>query len=388
MPPSAQGKRPSSVLSPDELVRYGRQLTLPEVGSDGQRLLKSSSVLVVGVGGLGNAAATYLTSAGVGRMGLVDGDSVEASNLHRQFLFSGSDVGRNKAAAAGARLAEVNPNVEILQFPARLTPANAMDVLGGFDVVLDATDNLPSRYLISDACVLLGKPDVYASALRLDGQASVFCYPGGPCYRCLQPRPPPPETVESCEEAGVLGVVPGVMGTVQALQATLILLGKGSPLVGRLLVFSAQNSSFEEVRIKKDPSCPACGTNPTIKALADYDDFCGTKTAAGGHPFDVEPAELERSIGRGRSPLLLDVREPYEYEICHLEGAKLIPMGQIPRRLGELEKAGDIVVYCHHGVRSAKVAAFLREAGYSRVSNLRGGLEAWRQQVDPGMPGY
>jgi molybdopterin/thiamine biosynthesis adenylyltransferase/rhodanese-related sulfurtransferase len=375
-------------LSPDELIRYGRQLALPEIGEAGQRRLKSSSVLVVGVGGLGSPAATYLAAAGVGRLGLVDGDVIEQSNLHRQFLFSDLQVGQMKAEVAKARLSQVNPNTEVVSFPLQLDSSNAMETISGFDVVVDATDNLPSRYLISDSCVMAGKQDVYASALRFDGQASVFCAPGGPCYRCLYPQPPPPESVESCEEAGVLGAVPGVMGAVQAAQAISILLGKGSPLVGRLLVFSGLDSSFEELRIRKDPRCPMCGPNPTIKKLLDYYQFCGMKAAPDDKGFDIGPLELEESIRRGQRPLLLDVREPYEYEICHIKGAKLIPVGQIPRRMVELDSSRAIVVYCHHGVRSANVVRLLREAGYAKAKNLRGGIEAWRQQVDPDMRAY
>lgn len=381
------GRKPPD-LSPDELIRYGRQLALPEIGKAGQLRLKSSSVLIVGVGGLGSSAATYLAAAGVGRIGLVDGDVVEKSNLHRQFLYSDSQVGQMKVEVAKARLSQVNPNTDFISFPLRLDSSNAVATMGGFDVVVDATDNLPSRYLISDACVILGKPDVYASALRFDGQASVFCAPGGPCYRCLYPRPPPPETVESCEEAGVLGVVPGVMGAMQAVQAITILLGKGSPLVGRLLVFSGQSSSFEELRIRKDPGCPMCGPKPSITGLIDYDQFCGVKAKPSDKEFDVGPLELEESIKRGDAPLLLDVREPYEYEICHLVGAKLIPVGQLPRRMDELDSGRSIVVYCHHGIRSAWAVRLLRDAGYREARNLSGGIEAWRQQVDPEMRAY
>lgn len=387
MPPNSPMLRRLPGLSPEEMARYQRQMVLPEVGVAGQRRLKSSSVLIVGVGGLGTPAATYLAAAGVGRIGLVDGDTVERSNLQRQVLFAESHVGRLKADVVKARLSEVNPNIDAVSLPRRLDSTNALKIIRGFDVVVDATDNLPSRYLISDACLLAGKLDVYASAARFDGQASVFCAPDGPCYRCLHPRPPPPESVESCEEAGVLGVVPGLMGLVQAAQAINILLGTGSSLVGRLLVFSSQSSTFEELRIRKNPSCPACGQDPTVKRLVDYDEFCGTKAAA-GRAFDIEPLELEASINRGERPILLDVREADEYDICHLKGARLIPLAQIPQRLNELDPDQAIVVYCHYGVRSVKATELLRNAGYRRAANLKGGIEAWRQQVDPEIPEY
>lgn len=388
MPKGRPTARKAPSLSIDELIRYERQIALPEVATAGQLRLKSSSVLVVGVGGLGTPAATYLAAAGIGRIGLADGDVIEKSNLPRQFLFAESDVGRMKVEVAKARLSQVNPTTDVVTFPTRLDSSNAMKVMRSYDVVIDATDNLPARYLISDACVFSGKLDVYASALRFDGQASVFCAPEGPCYRCLYPQPPPPESVESCEDAGVLGAVPGVMGLVQAIQAINVLLGEGSPLVGRLLVFSGRDSTFEEVRIKKNPGCPVCGRSPTNRGLIDYEEFCGTKVAGGAAALDIEPSELDESIRRGEKPILLDVREPYEYEICHLEGAKLIPVGQIPDRMKELDPSRSIVVYCHHGIRSAAVTRILRGAGYAGVTNLKGGIEAWRQQVDPSMPGY
>ena len=388
MPRSGSRERKPHALSSDESMRYQRQLVLPGIGAAGQLRLRSSSVLVVGVGGLGTPAATYLAAAGIGRLGLVDGDVIERSNLHRQFLFSESEVGRMKVEVAKARLAQVNPNTEVVPFPVRLDTTNAIETMESYDVVVDATDNLPSRYLISDACVLSGKLDVFASALKFDGQASVFCAPEGPCYRCLRPRPPPPESVESCDVAGVLGAVSGVMGAVQAIQAISVLVGKGSPLVGRLLVFSGQDSTFEEVRVRKSPDCPVCGPNPTIRGLIDYDSFCGSKASKADKTFDIEPLELDESIRRGERPILLDVREPYEYAICHLEGAKLIPVDQIPQRMKELDSTRSVVVYCHVGVRSARVTKILREAGYLRAVNLKGGIEAWRQQVDPSMRGY
>ena len=373
-------------LTLEETVRYGRHLVLPEVGVDGQRRLKESSVLVVGVGGLGNPAATYLASAGVGKIGLLDNDSVEASNLQRQFLFSESDLGKNKASVAKSRLHLVNPNVEVEAIQTRLTSSNALGIIRNFDLVIDATDNLPSRYLINDSCVFLSKPDVYASALRFDGQASVFDARKGPCYRCVYPQPPPPESVESCEEAGVMGVVPGMMGGVQALQAINILLGRGSPLYGRLLVFSGLDSTFDILRIKKDPLCPVCSETPTITKLVDYEEFCAGRTTASVP--EIGPSELSRKLDTGYDPLLIDVREPFEYEICHLRNSKLVPLGQLRQRLQELERDRPMVVYCHHGNRSATAVRLLRQEGFAKAVNLKGGIEAWRKLIDPRMHAY
>lgn len=383
MPQQTKPKRPQPPLTSDEMVRYSRHLALPDIGIAGQRKLKSSSVLVVGMGGLGTPAAVYLAAAGVGRIGIVDSDKVEESNLHRQFLFSESDVGLNKTDVAKSRLLQVNPNTAVEAFQLRLDSSNAKHILRGFDVVVDATDNLPSRYLINDACVLLGKPDVYASALQFDGQASVFFARKGPCYRCLYPEPPPPDQVESCEQAGVLGVVPGMMGTLQAVQAISLVLGRGSPLVGRLLVFSGLDSSFNELTFRKDPRCPVCSKNPTIRKLIDYEAFCGSGGRAEGQPADITPIALKASIEGGTRPLLLDVREPYEHRICRLEGSKLIPLGQLSERMRELDRNRDIVAYCHHGNRSAVAVQLLKRAGYERVRNLEGGIEAWATQVDP-----
>jgi len=375
-------------LTKDEMARYGRHLVLHEIGIEGQRRLKASSVLVVGVGGLGTPAATYLVAAGVGRVGLVDGDVIEKTNLHRQVLFTESDVGKKKVLVAKSRLLKTNPNVKIEAIPVRLDSSNALELFSRFDLVVDATDNLPSRYLISDACVLLGKPDVFASALGFDGQASVFYSREGPCYRCFYPQPPPPETVESCENAGVLGVVPGIMGSVQAVQAINLLLHNGSPLIGKLLVFSGIDSSFVQIRIKKNPDCPVCGSNPTIKKLIDYEQFCGTRRQSDDSNLDIDPVELKESMSHGAKMILLDVREPYEYEICHIRGSKLIPLGELSKRLHELEKDREIVVYCHHGNRSATAMNLLRKEGYTNSRNLKGGIDAWRVRVDPTMRSY
>jgi adenylyltransferase/sulfurtransferase len=361
---------------------------MPEVGLDGQRMLKGSSVIVVGAGGLGIPASVYLAAAGVGRIGVVDGDVVELSNLHRQFLFSEADVGRRKSELIRGRLLEINPNTRVDAYDEKLDSSNAMDVLRPYDVVVDATDNFPSRYLINDACVLLGKPDVYASVFRFDGQASVFSTRGGPCYRCLYPEPPPPESVQSCAEAGVFGVLTGIMGSVQATQAINLALGRGAPLAGKLLLFNGLETSFNELKIRKNPSCPVCGPNPKITRLIDYEEFCGVKREAYADLPETEPLALKAIIDKGENPLLLDVREPYEYQLCHIEGAKLIPLGQLPRRLTELDRQGDIVAYCHTGERSANATMFLKSSGFNRVRNLKGGIKAWTEQVDPELPQY
>ncbi len=324
----------------------------------------------------------------MGGLGLVDHDIVEMPNLQRQFLFGEADIGRKKVEVARAKLHHVNPNVKIEVYGRKLDSNNALEVIRGYDVIVDATDNLPSRYLINDVCVMLGKPDVYASVLGFDGQASVFYAPEGPCYRCLYPDPPPPESVKSCEESGVLGVLPGVMGGLQATQAIQILLGKGSPLVGRLLVFNGLDISFDEVKVKKDKDCAACGPAPSITKLIDYEDFCGLKGKAKPLEFDVTPLELKASMNGGGRMVLLDVREPYEYELCHLEGAKLLPLVQLTARMNELDKGVEMVVYCHVGVRSTEAVALLRKSGFSNARNLQGGIDAWARQVDPTMPRY
>ncbi|QQG48392.1 MAG: molybdopterin-synthase adenylyltransferase MoeB [archaeon] len=377
-----------AALSPAEGQRYSRHLVLPEVGRDGQRKLKVSSALVVGVGGLGSPAAVYLASAGVGRIGLVDDDVVSLPNLQRQFLFSEADVGRKKVEAAAKRLALTNPYVKVEPHDIHLNSDNALEVIKKYDLVIDATDNLPSRYLVNDACVLLGKPDVYASVLGFDGQASVFWAPQGPCYRCLFPRPPPPGEVKSCEDAGVLGMLPGVMGSLQAVQAIQLLLGKGSPLVGRLLVFNGLETSFDEVRTKKGPACPVCGPSPSITKLIDYEEFCGTKAKAAPVEFNISPKELKAVLDGGRQLVLVDVREPFEYDICHIEGSTLVPLGQLVKRKGELDSNKETVVYCHVGVRSTQAVGFLRREGFKNVRNLSGGIDAWSTQVDPKTPRY
>lgn len=361
---------------------------MPEVGPAGQRKLKASSAVVVGAGGLGIPAAVHLTAAGVGRIGLVDGDTVELSNLHRQFLYSARDVGMSKVEVACDRLAKLNSNVEVVPYRVRLDSSNVVRILGGYDVVIDATDNFPSRYLINDACVMLGKPDVYASVLRLEGQASVFFPPGGPCYRCLYPTPPPPDEVQSCSEAGVLGVVTGIMGGLQAAQAINIMLGRDPTLVGRLLLFDGHDTTFVELKVKRNKDCPVCGIDPKEVGLIDYERFCGLKTAHQSELEEIDAPSLKRSLDSGLSVDLLDVREPNEFEICHLKGSKLVPLGQLAGRLGELRKDIDTVVYCHTGVRSARAAEFLKMNGFKRVRNLKGGIKSWSELVDPMMPTY
>ena len=358
------------------------------MGPEGQMKFKQSSALIIGLGGLGIPAAVYLASAGVGRIGLVDLDHVNMANLQRQFLYSQKDVGRRKVDVVAEKLADINPNVRISSYNLRLESTNAMDVIREYDVIMDATDNIPTRYLINDACVLLGKPDVYAGVLGFDGQASVFNPPRGPCYRCLFPKPPVPDSVKSCEEAGVLNVVPGIMGTIQASQAIAIFLGKGAPLIGRLLCFNGRDNYFDEVKFRKNSSCAVCGSKPTISELIDYEEFCGSTRKATIPEFDITTAELKTSIDSGKRLLLLDVREPFEYSICHIEPSTLIPLEELSNRAGELKKDDEIVVYCHVGIRSASAVTLLRQNGYSNVRNLQGGIEAWALRADPKMPRY
>jgi adenylyltransferase/sulfurtransferase len=375
-------------LSNAEKARYSRHLVMPEVGEEGQRRLKAASVIIVGAGGLGIPAAVYLAAAGVGRIGIVDGDVVELSNLQRQFLFSQADVGRRKADVLKSRLMSINPNVRVDVHTEMLDSSNAMKILAPYDMVVDATDNFPSRYLINDASVMLGKPDIYASVFRFDGQASVFSTKEGPCYRCLYPEPPPPESVQSCAEAGVFGVLTGIMGSVQANQVIDIALGRGAPLAGKLLLFNGLETSFNELKIRKNPNCPVCSPKPRITKLIDYEEFCGIRKEARTGIPETEPRALKAAIDAGKAPFLLDVREPYEYKLVHLEGAKLIPLGQLPERLSELDKESEIVVYCHSGERSATATTLLKSSGFANVKNLKGGIKAWAEQVDTRMPVY
>jgi adenylyltransferase/sulfurtransferase len=387
-------------LSPDEIARYSRHLLLAEVGLSGQKRLKASSVLLVGAGGLGSPLALYLAAAGVGRIGIVDFDVVDHSNLQRQLLHGTKDVGRPKLDSARDRIHDVNPHVEVVGFETALSSANALDILRDFDVVADGTDNFPTRYLVNDACVFLGKPNAYGSIFRFEGQASVFDARRGPCYRCLYPEPPPPGLVPSCAEGGVLGVLPGIVGSIQAIETIKLLLGQGTSLVGRLLLFDALDMKFREMKLRKNPDCVVCGPNPTVTELIDYREFCGIAPPPSaealaeieqrrGKDWEISPVDLKVALETGQPLYLLDVREPHEAEICTIPGtARLIPVGTLADRIGEIATDDPIVVYCRSGVRSARAFDTLRTAGFSDLRNLRGGILAWSRDVDPTVPQY
>lgn len=375
-------------LSREEILRYSRHLLLPEVGVDGQRRLKAARVLAVGAGGLGSPIALYLAAAGIGTLGIVEFDLVDVTNLQRQVLHGTPDVGRPKLDSAAARLADLNPHVVVERHAERLTSANALDLLGRYDVIVDGSDNFPTRYLVNDACVLLGKPLVYGSIFRFDGQVSVFDAQRGPCYRCLYSEPPPPGLVPSCAEGGVLGVLPGIIGSLQALEVLKLVLGVGDPLVGRLVLFDALRLRFRELGLRKDPECPICGPAPTIRALIDYEAFCGIGAPSAPSATELDPRALREALARESPPALLDVREPHEYDIVHLEGSTLIPLRELPRRLTELDPRRDLVVLCHHGARSLQAVELLRGAGFSRARSLAGGIDAWAETIDPGMARY
>ncbi len=382
---------PSDALSRDDLRRYSRHLLLPEVGVAGQKRLRRSKVLLVGAGGLGAPTALYLAAAGVGEIAMVDFDEIELSNLQRQVLYTTADLGRPKLDAAKDRLEALNPGVRVVPVPGRLTSENALDLLGRYDVVVDGTDNFPTRYLVNDACVLLGKPAVYGSIYRFEGQASVFDAKRGPCYRCLYPEPPPPDLVPSCAEGGVLGVLPGLIGLIQATETIKLLLDVGEPLIGRLLLYDALAMKFRELKLRKNPSCVICSPNATQKGLIDYPAFCGvapsTAAAASGLP-SVTPEELHDELAAADPPMLLDVREPNEWEIVHLPNAHLIPRGELADRLNELTSARRVVVYCRTGGRSAQATQLLIDLGFANVRNLTGGITAYAQKVDPSLPTY
>ncbi len=385
------GREAGKPLSPEELLRYSRHVVMPEVGLDGQLKLKQAKVLCIGAGGLGAPLSLYLAAAGVGRIGIVDFDFVDASNLQRQVLFSTSDVGRPKTEAAAERLRGLNPNVQIDALQTRLTSENALDILKDYDVIVDGTDNFPARYLVNDACVLLGKPNVYGSIFRFEGQVSVFGAPGGPCYRCLYPEPPPPGLVPSCAEGGVLGVLPGIVGALQAAEALKLILGQGDSLAGRLLLLDVLTMTFRAMKLRKNPACPVCGEHRTVTKLMDYTEFCGirgeeTSSMATNVP-EMTPRELKSRLDRGDDLFILDVREPQEYQICHLNGL-LIPLGEIPQRVGELDRSREIVVHCRSGKRSADAVEFLRRAGFQKIWNLKGGILAWSDEVDSTVPKY
>jgi len=376
-------------LDASELARYSRHLTLPNVGLDGQRRLKRARILIVGAGGLGSPTALYLAAAGIGTLGLVDFDVVDATNLQRQLLHGTKDVGRSKLDSAVDRLADVNPNVRVERHETRLTSANALGILRDYDIVIDGTDNFATRYLTNDACVLLGKPNVYGSIFRFEGQASLFATPDAPCYRCLYPDPPPPGMVPSCAEGGVLGVLPGLVGTIQATEAIKLVLGIGQTLAGRLLLIDALTMQFRTVRVKKDPACPACGTR-TITQLIDYDEFCGTPggDVPDGPMQEITPGELDALIRSGADFDLIDVREPNELAVAAIPAARLIPLGQFANAIGTLDRARDIVVMCRSGKRSATAVRALQDAGFTRVKNLAGGILRWSDDVDPSVPKY
>jgi len=381
-------------FSNDEIARYSRHLIMPEVTLEGQKRIKAASILCIGTGGLGSPIALYLAAAGIGRLGLVDFDVVDFSNLQRQILHGTDDVGRKKLNSAKDRIKAVNPNVQVDLHDCLFRSENAMQIVRDYDIVVDGTDNFPTRYLSNDVCVLARKPNVYGSIFRFDGQCTVFApHLGGPCYRCMFPEPPPPGMVPSCAEGGVLGVLPGIIGVLQAIEAIKLILGIGDSLIGRLVSFDALKLGFREFRIRKDPKCPICGDNPTIHQLIDYDQFCGIPQAdaEAAKEMDVpsiSPAELKAKLDRKEKFVLVDVREPYEYEICSIPGSKLIPLGELPARLSELDSADDIVLHCKVGGRSAKALRVLQEAGFRKLNNLKGGIAGWSEEVDPSVPKY
>jgi adenylyltransferase/sulfurtransferase len=381
---------PTATLTNDETLRYSRHLILPEVGVEGQLKLKRACVLCVGTGGLGSPVVLYLAAAGVGTLGIVDFDIVDLTNLQRQILHGSDDIGRQKLDSAAERITAINPNVKVRKFETRLTSANALEVFRDFQIVVDGTDNFPTRYLVNDACVLTGKPNVYGSIFRFEGQASVFATKNGPCYRCLYPEPPPPGLVPSCAEGGVLGILPGLVGMIQATETIKLILGVGDPLIGRLLLVDALAMRFRELKLRKNPDCPVCGDHPTVSKLIDYDQFCGIggeeKATAATMP-EITPEELKRRLGAGDDLFIVDVREPHEYQICNL-GGHLIPLNDLPKRLSELDASREIVVHCKLGGRSAKAVDFLRQSGFAKVHNLAGGIDAWAERVDPKMPKY
>ncbi len=390
-PAEAPVGNPRVSLSKDEILRYSRHLIMPEVGMDGQLKLKQAKVLCIGTGGLGAPLGLYLAAAGVGRIGLVDFDTVDFTNLQRQVLFGTSDVGRPKIEAAAEHLRNLNPLIQIDSFETRLSSENALDLFKDYDIIVDGTDNFPTRYLVNDACVLLGKPNVYGSIFRFEGQITIFGAPGGPCYRCLYPEPPPPGLVPSCAEGGVLGVLPGIVGTIQAAETLKLIIGKGDPLIGRLLLFDALGMKFRELKLRKNPECPVCGEHPTVKKLIDYAEFCGIRgeesPAAPATVPEITPRELKARLDRGDDIYILDVREPHEYQICNI-GGHLIPLGELPTRVHELDSSREIVAHCRSGKRSAEASEFLRKAGFRKISNLKGGILAWSDEVDPSVPKY
>jgi len=382
--------KPEAVLSNDEILRYSRHLIMPEVGMEGQQKLKAAKVLCIGAGGLGSPLSLYLTAAGVGTLGIVDFDVVDYTNLQRQIIHTTNDVGRKKLDSAAEKLKAINPFINLRTFETKLTSANALDLFREFDIIADGTDNFPTRYLVNDACVLTGKPNVYGSIFRFEGQASVFATEEGPCYRCLYPEPPPPGLVPSCAEGGVLGILPGLVGVIQATETIKLILGQGDPLIGRLLLIDALGMKFRELKLRKNPDCPVCGKHPTVKELIDYNEFCGIRGEEAPVANDVPTIsveELKQKLDAKTDIFILDVREPHEYQICHLNGY-LIPVGDLPKRVHELDSSREIIAHCRSGVRSARAVNFLRRAGFKKVYNLTGGILEWADKIDPTMPKY
>ena len=380
-------------LGPDELRRYARHLILPEVGLAGQKKICSTSVLCVGAGGLGSPIALYLAAAGVGRLGIVDFDTVEFSNLQRQVIHGMADLGKPKGESARAAIEQLNPGCQVTLHPVRITAANAMELIAPYDIVVDGTDNFPTRYLVNDACVLLKKPNVYGSIFRFEGQASVFApHLGGPCYRCLFPEPPPPDAVPNCAEGGVLGVLPGIIGCIQATEIIKLALGRGRSLLGRLLLFDALNMSFREIKLRRDPQCPLCGDHPTIHQLIDYEQFCGVKPHnpdPAMHPDEVSVQDLKQALDNPALGIqVIDVREPEEYEIARLPGVPLIPLAELPQRFGELDRNRTIYLHCKAGMRSMRAVQFLQSQGFDKVKSVRGGILAWSREINPSVPIY
>jgi adenylyltransferase/sulfurtransferase len=392
-PASVVADRDLPQLTNDEVKRYSRHLIMPEVGVDGQRKLKAAKVLCIGAGGLGSPVAMYLAAAGVGTIGIVDFDVVDFSNLQRQILHGTPDVGRSKLASAKDRLNAINPNVDVRTHDAALSSKNAMQIFEPYDVIVDGTDNFPTRYLVNDACVLLGKPNAYGSIFRFEGQASVFATKDGPCYRCLYPEPPPPGLVPSCAEGGVLGVLPGIIGVIQATETVKLIMGIGEPLIGRFLIYDALRMRFRELKLRKDPDCPVCGTHPTVKQLIDYEQFCGVVPAKPestivNNATEITALELKQRLDRGDKLTIIDVREPNEYQINRIAGSILIPLGDIPKRVNELDPSAELIMQCKSGARSGRAADFLRSVGFKHVLNLKGGILDWIDKVDPSQPKY
>ena len=386
---------PAATLSNDEILRYSRHLIMPEVGMEGQLKLKQAKVLMIGTGGLGAPLGLYLAAAGIGKIGMVDFDVVDMSNLQRQVIHGTADIGRPKLDSAADRMNDINPYVEIEKYNLRLSSENALGIFKDYDIVVDGTDNFPTRYLVNDACVLLGKPNAYGSIFRFEGQATVFGYQDGPCYRCLYSEPPPPGLVPSCAEGGVLGILPAMIGSIQATETVKIILGKGETLSGRLLLYDALSMKFRELKLRKNPDCPLCGDHRTIHELIDYEQFCGIpQQAAEPEPetalneWEIDPRGLKAKLDRDEPVFILDVREPHEYQICSIPDSVLIPLGDLPKRVGELNSADDIVVHCKSGMRSAKAVNFLKTVGFTKLKNLKGGILAWSNDVDPTVPKY